>query len=123
MRLLPLDYAVILLIVVFLLLFSFSFFRAAEGEVVVYIMSESGEQVYPLHQTELMLTLTGPLGETRVAIGQGVVRVISSPGREQICVNRGGISQHGEWLICLPNQIFIRIIANEPEEALDAYSY
>lgn len=123
MRLLPLDYVVILLIAVFLLLFSLLFFRAAEGEVTVYIMSESGEQVYPLNQTDIMLTLTGPLGETRVAIGQGVVRVISSPGREQICVNRGAISQHGEWLICLPNQIFIRIVANEPEVELDAYSY
>lgn len=89
----------------------------------MYITSESGEQVYPLIETTLTLTLSGPVGETEVAIRDEVVRIVRSPGREQICVNKGEISQHGEWLICLPNQIFIRIAATDSGNALDSHSY
>lgn len=63
------------------------------------------------------------MGKTEIVIQNGTVRIVSSPGREQICVDKGEISQHGEWLICLPNQIFVRIASTESDDTLDSYSY
>lgn len=123
MRLLPLDYVVGVVTVCALLFFLLFAFRSVEGQPFVYIVSESGEQIYPLSETALTFTLSGPVGETEVAIQNRSVRVLRSPGREQICVNKGEISQHGEWLICLPNHIFIRIAATESDNTLDSHSY
>lgn len=121
LRLRPLDYAVGV-VALSACLFAFLLtIRSAGGEPLVYIATRSGEYVYPLNETSTQITLTGPVGETEVTIGDGMVRVVSSPGREQICVNKGEISKHSEWLICLPNQIFIRIAADG--DSIDSYSY
>lgn len=55
------------------------------------------------------LSVTGRLGETVIEVKDGRVRVLESPGPQQICVNRGWISRPGEAIICLPNRVIIEI--------------
>lgn len=51
----------------------------------------------------------GPLGVTRVEVRAGKVRVLSSPCPRQICRHGGWIGAPGELLVCLPNEIVIRV--------------
>ncbi len=55
------------------------------------------------------LTIQGPLGETVLEVQQGRLRVLRSPGPQQICVRQGWIQKPGEALICLPNRISVEI--------------
>lgn len=55
------------------------------------------------------LSVKGRLGETVIEVKGGRVRVLKSPGPQQICVNRGWISRPGEAIICLPNRVIIEI--------------
>jgi len=55
------------------------------------------------------LSVMGRLGETMIEVKEGRVRVLKSPGPQQICVNRGWISKPGEAIICLPNRVIIEI--------------
>ncbi|MGL5259417.1 MAG: NusG domain II-containing protein [Lachnospiraceae bacterium] len=47
-----------------------------------------------------------------VAIEEGFVFMKSSTCRDQICVNQGKIYEGYETIICLPNQVVIRIEAD-----------
>lgn len=64
-----------------------------------------------LHK-DRQLVVQGPLGETVIEVQQGQVRVVRSPGPQQICVRQGWIQKPGEALICLPNRITVEIPGN-----------
>ena len=51
----------------------------------------------------------GPLGMTRIEVRGGRVRVLSSPCPRQACRHGGWIGAAGEMLVCLPNEVVIRI--------------
>ncbi|MFQ5794067.1 MAG: NusG domain II-containing protein [Candidatus Bipolaricaulia bacterium] len=55
------------------------------------------------------LSIRGRLGETRIVVEDGKVRVADSPGRRKLCVRQGPIHRAGEMLICLPNRVVIEI--------------
>jgi len=116
----PLDYCIFVCALLVFGILLFITLRGREGEALVHITTQEEEYLYALSDDALLI-LDGPLGETEIAINNGSVRVLRSPGRRQICVNKGGISQKGEWLICLPNQVFVRIVA--ATESIDSYSY
>jgi len=51
----------------------------------------------------------GPLGVTRIEVRGGRVRVLSSPCPQQACIQSGWIGVAGELLVCLPNEIVLRL--------------
>ena len=53
--------------------------------------------------------IKGPLGVTRIEVRGGRVRVLSSPCPRQACRHGGWIGAAGEMLVCLPNEIVIRL--------------
>jgi hypothetical protein len=53
--------------------------------------------------------VTGPLGVTRLEVRAGRVRVLSSPCPRQACRHGGWIGAAGEMLVCLPNEVVIRL--------------
>lgn len=63
----------------------------------------------------------GPLGVTRIEVSGGRVRVLSSPCPRQACRHSGWIGAAGEMLVCLPNQVVVRLDGRRPG-ALDAVS-
>ena len=95
--------------------------RGSKGQPVVEITAPSGEWVLPLGGVR-SLTVTGPLGDTVVAIDGESVGVHSSPCSNQICVRMGRISRTNQWIACLPNRVFVSINGG-PGEDIDAYSF
>lgn len=57
------------------------------------------------------LEVAGSLGHSIIEISQGKARVADDPGPRQLCVKQGWISQAGESLLCLANQITLEIPA------------
>lgn len=89
----------------------------------VKITAQNNTFLYDL-QTPNTITIEGPVGQTIITINNNQVDVLESPGYKQICVNAAPISQNGQWLACLPNQVFIRIHGkNKKENPIDGVSF
>lgn len=67
-------------------------------------------------------SVEGPLGVTVVQIDGDRVRVLSSPCRDQICVNAGWLTLDGQWTACLPNAVFVQLLSGEGDGP-DLFSY
>jgi hypothetical protein len=63
----------------------------------------------------------GPIGVTRVEVRGGRVRVLSSPCPQQICRHGGWIGAPGSLLVCLPNEVVVRV-PGEPGDGPAAVS-
>ncbi len=64
----------------------------------------------------------GLLGESEYEISEGKVRMLSSACTDKICVRVGWIDSAGRMIVCLPNQIVIRV-EGEKEGAVDTVSH
>lgn len=58
--------------------------------------------------------VAGPLGVTRIEVRGGRVRVLSSPCPRQACRHGGWIDKAGEMLVCLPNEVVVRLPGTSP---------
>ncbi|NBC29009.1 MAG: hypothetical protein GVY29_03345 [Spirochaetes bacterium] len=88
----------------------------------VSVQAEGEEFVYSLEDSR-RLSFEGPLGRTVVEIADGTVSVLEDPGPLQICVRQGEVSRAGEWLACLPNEVFIRIEGERPPGSVDGHAF
>jgi hypothetical protein len=76
----------------------------------------SGEQVLSLDLSrDGVHDILGPIGVTRVEVHGGKIRVLSSPCPQQICRHGGWIGAPGTVLVCLPNEIVIRVSAESAD--------
>jgi hypothetical protein len=99
-----------------LLIIAASFYAYSGGgdTPAVEVRVEDREWIYDL-ETDRTVMIPGPLGETEMIIEDGHVHVHDSPCQSKICVAAGEISQTNEWIICLPNRVFISIVGTKPE--------
>lgn len=108
-------------IVVILILFAIPLailFASPRNAGFVEIECQEGTYRYSLDD-EVMLTVTGPVGETTVEISQGRARIAASDCPEKSCT-RGSIDSYPETLVCLPNQVVVSIGG---EGGADAIAY
>ncbi len=96
-----------ILIIIFFLFFAF-FLPKKKGEKVIISVDKTNDFVYPLNQDREII-VKGKLGEAKVVIREGKVRILDSPCPLKICENKGWISKKGDFIICVPNRIIIRI--------------
>lgn len=65
-------------------------------------------------------SVIGPLGATRIAIQDQRARIVSDPGRQQICVRQGWLERAGDVALCLPNRVSIELVgANRRYDSLN----
>lgn len=87
------------------------------------LLSTDGvDYLYPLG-VDGHYRVSGPEGESVIEIHDHRARVLSSPCRDQICVNAGWLDAVGEWTACLPNHFLIRIQGNVRDAEFDASAY
>lgn len=91
-----------------------------------YVVIESrGEPVKKIllgHNVEKIVKVEGVLGYSVIEIGQDKVRMLDSPCPDHLCVKSGAISKPGQIIVCLPNQVVIKIIGYNKEE-VDASAF
>lgn len=63
--------------------------------------------------TDHTLNVPGPLGQTEVVIQNHQAFVHQSPCRNKICVRSGPISRTGQVIICIPNNVVVRVIGEQ----------
>lgn len=115
-----------------LVILTASFFITLSSFILVYqsttndlqVIIEGGGQsyIYPLTADET-IQVQGPLGETLVIIHNGAAHVEESACKDKLCIAMGEISKPGQWVACLPNQVFVRIIGTSAKDDLDGSTY
>ncbi len=90
-------------------------FHAFSGAEEVHVTTDTGKWVYDL-SVDTTVDFEGPIGITTMEIHDGKVHVPYSECRNQVCVLAGDIDSAGEWIACLPNNVFI-VIQGAPEVA------
>ena len=88
---------------------------------VVFI--QSGSQLvgrYSLNH-DRVISVNGPVGESRIQIKAGKVSIISSPCPNHYCVKMGQTGAGGSALVCVPNEIIVRI-GGDDQGKVDAIS-
>jgi hypothetical protein len=122
-RLTILDAAAILVSAGAIFLSSLGAVAAAGKPEAIISDGSKNEWVYPL-DVDRHVEVTGPLGITVVHIHSGEVCIESSPCPNKTCVAAGDISKPGQWVACLPNQVFVRIEGGpEHGDEIDAHSW
>lgn len=86
------------------------------------IVRQEGRIVAELDlHTPRTLEVSGPLGNTVIAIEAGRARVASDPGPRQYCVQQGWLQRAGEIAICAPNRVSLAITGRN--RAYDSLNY
>ena len=96
-----------------------------------YWVNASATAVEIRHQGVLVTTLNlqhnqekilwGKLGETRIEVLAGKVRIKSDPSPRQYCVKQGWLSKQGQVALCLPSQVSVTIVGEKSK--LDSMSF
>lgn len=93
----------------------------AGGEPVALIEAPGARWIYPLTEDRLVVAF-GPLGEDLIRIEGGEIYALDCPCPNRVCHLQGRISKPGQWIACLPNQVFIRIDGRN-NDGIDATAY
>lgn len=113
------DYLVIALVLCGALMTVPLLRQSAEASGRWAIVRLDGQIVHKLSLTQDQeVIVTGPAGETVIQVQSGRVRVLRSPGAQEICMRQGWIHKPGQALICLPNHVTIEIPGNSGIDAI-----
>ena len=114
-RKLPVKIPDMVIILLSLGLTGFSAFAAyvkPQYTIQVMIQGQNQSWIFPLDAEET-ISVRGPLGNTVVRIHGNEAWVVSSPCDNQTCVGMGHVRSRGDWVACLPNNVFFIIEGND----------
>jgi len=117
----PFDFFAALLVLGLIVIAAVVAYSGGGGGTLLHVQTPTGEFLYDLNR-DAHLQFEGPIGIMHVEIADGAARVISSPCREQICVNSRPMTSGGDWTACLPNRVFLEVTGKDETE-VDAFSY
>jgi len=126
MKLKPLDYAVIIVLIIITIGSSgFAIYNSQKNYKNKYVEIEVKGKLYkklPLDNSkkEQIKVLTD-LGENIIEVDNGKVRIIDADCKDKICIKDGSISKPGSVLVCLPHKVVVQIKGENPES--DALSF
>jgi len=108
MRLRPLDFVIAIAATAAVVFAAASAYGPGGGQAEAVLKGRDGEWLYPL-SVDRDLRIAGPLGDTLVEIKDKTVRIVDSPCPNKTCIAAGAIGKPGQWLACLPNQVFVSV--------------
>lgn len=110
----PFDY---ILFILGLGIFAISLVAATSktgGTPLLHITSPTEEYIYPLDKDQT-LQILGLEGITEIQIHQGQALYLNSPCANKTCMAAPPVHKNGDWSACLPNGIFMRVEAPQPD--------
>ncbi|HZK19636.1 MAG TPA: NusG domain II-containing protein [Treponemataceae bacterium] len=118
----PLDF-LIFAICVFTIVFSVLLvFENNNTTPQVIIDTPEGSYIYALNSNQ-NLSFDGPLGATKITIKNNEAFFTDSPCTNKTCLFFHPARKNGDWIACLPNQIFLRIEGKDTTPGFDALSH
>ncbi|MBN1291464.1 MAG: NusG domain II-containing protein [Candidatus Latescibacteria bacterium] len=112
----------IILVITFLLasIISIAAIRYVSGGGKHVIVEVDGRHVLELSlDTDVTTTVTGPLGDTKIRVEGGAVRILDSSCPHKYCAGMGFIRHRGEVIICVPNHVIVSIRGGNEGESFD----
>ncbi len=119
------DIGIILMVIAIIVGVSWNTYAKGTGEPTLKVTTEKGVYLYPMSEYGTY-SFPGPLGDTIIKISKEGADVLDSPCPDKLCVQSPPLTSPGMWNACLPNVIFLTIIANdnvEDMETLDEISF
>lgn len=111
-----LDYFIIIISLAVVAGSAFWSSAGRDGELRAEIEASGELYIMPLSR-DGYLDLEGPVGTTRVEVSGGEVFISDSDCRDKICIAMGHVSGPSGWIACLPNRVFVRVIAVDPDSS------
>jgi hypothetical protein len=109
--------------VLMLCLSSFFVARLFREQGEVAIVESMGKEYAKLFLAEPgRYDIPGKLGISRIIVAHHQIYIQSSPCPDKLCVHSGAAHLQGDVLVCVPNQVVIRI-KSETEKNLDLITY
>ncbi len=92
----------------------------ARGGAVAQVRVQGREAARLSLAEEGRATVTGPLGETEIAVEKGAARIVRAPCRRKVCIRMGAASRTGQVLVCVPNEVVVEVDGGGEEVEFDA---
>lgn len=92
--------------------------KKPSGQIATVSVQNGPIQYFSLRENKLII-LDGKRGQCMLRIQNGKIRMEESNCPLKICQHQGWISKPGEMILCIPNQLYVRIEGNQ-ENSLDA---
>ncbi len=103
------DYFIIGIILIVIILF-LKVFKFVQDSGHLCTISVDNKKIYQLSLSENKeISVLGPIGETKVKVENGSIRITEAPCEQKICQKMGKISHSGEIIVCIPNKIIIHV--------------
>ena len=77
-----------------------------------------GEEIFHLAISGSVQEQDLPETGMKLQYGEGRIRVVYSDCAERVCVKTGWISQPGQSIVCLPNQVMISLSGEGGQDAI-----
>lgn len=92
--------------------------QKVEEGATAYALVRSGEQTwrFPLN-VDRKIEIPGIAGITYLVIEDGFIWAEESPGPKRIIMKMGRINTPGQWLLSVPNAVFVTIEGSIPQAA------
>lgn len=115
-----LDFIFIALVLAFIVFFSVLTFNKSSGSSgYLKVTALNKTYLYSLNEDRIF-EVPGPLGKTKIEIKDGKARILFSPCPCKTCMSRPPISEVGEWIVCLPNEVYLKIESDETTDVDEA---
>jgi hypothetical protein len=120
MKLKPLDFVVIIVLVIITIGSSgFAIYNSQKNYKTKYVEIEVKGKLYkklPLDNSKKQqIKVVTDLGENVIEIENSKVRIIDADCKDKICIKDGAISKPGSVLVCLPHKVVVQIKGENTE--------
>ncbi len=83
----------------------------------IEIDSPYSKRYYTFSKNSRTLFIKGKRGISKIVIATNYVKMVDSACPHKLCVKQGKISKPGQSIICLPNQVIIKLVAEPHKDA------
>ncbi len=118
----PGDVAIIGIAAIAVTVLTVGLYAAPSTAIFVRIEANSTTFLYPLDQPRTVQPLAED-GTCVITIDEAGVRVVTSDCPQQICMSMGTITVPGQWIACLPHQVFVSIDGSTSDTGVDATAF
>ncbi|MCK5157229.1 MAG: NusG domain II-containing protein [Spirochaetales bacterium] len=119
------DLSILIIVIGIILFISVRSLSGQSQAPKLVIRRDTSEWQYTL-DTDMTIQIPGKIGTDEIVIRDGLVFIGDTPCgcALKICVASGSISKPGDWIICLPNRLFLSIEGRLPDSSLvDAVAF
>jgi hypothetical protein len=94
-----------------------SYFGAAGKEAHVFLDGKLKYTISLDHEKEYKIRVLN--GEATIEVFDGKLYIMEAPCPLKICIKDSPISREGEALVCVPNNMIVKVAGSKEEEVLD----